>query len=140
MALDLRIGGELPAFWRRTDFENWNRFAAVNDEFVAIHMDDGAGQAAGFPGAIGMGNLQLSYMHMLLREWIGGRGEIREVALRFRDPNLRGQVLHVGGRIAAIEERADETEVEVELRVESDAGVQTAMGSALVVISASPEP
>ena len=39
------VGEEIPAFVRQTGFDNWNRYAAVNDEFVPIHMDDEAGQA-----------------------------------------------------------------------------------------------
>ena len=67
------VGEELPVFTRTTGFPVWNRFAAVNDEFVPIHMDDTAGQAAGMPGAFGMGNLQLAYLHNLVREWLGER-------------------------------------------------------------------
>ena len=48
---DLIEGQEQPRFERRTDFANWNRYAAVNEEFVAIHMDDEAGRAAGLPSA-----------------------------------------------------------------------------------------
>src|SRR5881398_3196658 len=43
MAVDrdtVTIGTELPVFVRTTGFHNWNRYAAVNDEFVPIHMDD----------------------------------------------------------------------------------------------------
>ena len=32
---DVTVGDELPAWSRKTDFMNWNRYAAVNDEFVA---------------------------------------------------------------------------------------------------------
>jgi hypothetical protein len=41
-----KVGDELPPFVRTTGFDNWNRYAAVNDEFVPIHMDDDAGRAA----------------------------------------------------------------------------------------------
>jgi hypothetical protein len=39
---DVEIGQEIPAFVRETDFMNWNRYAAVNEEFVYIHMDRSA--------------------------------------------------------------------------------------------------
>ena len=41
---DVEIGQEVPAFSRETDFMNWNRYAAVNEEFVYVHMDDEAGR------------------------------------------------------------------------------------------------
>ena len=42
-----QVGDTLPTLQRTTAFHNWNRYAAVNDEFVPIHMDDEAGKAAG---------------------------------------------------------------------------------------------
>ena len=54
----IAVGDELPVLERMSDFHHWNRYAAVNDESVDIHMDDRAGQTAGYPGAFGMVNLQ----------------------------------------------------------------------------------
>ena len=78
---ELTVGTEIPVFQRATGLQNWNRYAAVNDEFVDIHMDDDAGRAAGFPTAFGMGNLQWSYLHTMLRDWIGDDGPDRAAAL-----------------------------------------------------------
>ena len=71
MAVDrntVTVGAELPVFVRTTGFHNWNRYAAVNDEFVPIHMDDEAGRASGQAGAFGMGNLRWSYLLNALRD------------------------------------------------------------------------
>lgn len=87
--MDLTPGAELPAIVRKTGFAHWNRFAAVNDEFVPIHMDDAAGREAGFPSAIGMGNLIWSYFHGLLRDWMGPDGRIETIGVRYWEPNLR---------------------------------------------------
>src|ERR1700733_10411649 len=89
----VRVGDELPSFTRTTGFHNWNRYAAVNDEFVPIHMDDEAGQAAGYPTAFGMGNLQWSYLHNMIRDWMGGEGQIVRLSCQFRGPNLKGQTV-----------------------------------------------
>ena len=43
---DLKVGDAMPNWSRQTSFMNWNRYAAVNDEFVPFHMDDEAGRAA----------------------------------------------------------------------------------------------
>ena len=37
---DVEVGQEIPDWSRQTDFMHWNRYAAINDEFVYIHMDD----------------------------------------------------------------------------------------------------
>ena len=64
----------VPPFVRTTGLANWNRFAAVNDEFIDIHMDDEAARAVGMPGVFGMGNLRVSYLHNLLAGWLGDAG------------------------------------------------------------------
>ena len=90
--MNLRPGEELAPFVRPAGLETWNRFAAVNDEFVDIHMDDAAGRAAGYSGAFGMGNLQWAYLHNLLRDWLPAEGRIVELACRFRRASERGRV------------------------------------------------
>src|SRR3978361_1448213 len=94
---DVAVGDELPPFTRVTGFANWNRYAAVNDEFVPIHMDDEAGKAAGYPTAFGMGNLQWSYLHNVIREWGGADVRILKIACQFRAPNVKGQEVTAHG-------------------------------------------
>ena len=84
---DVEIGQEIPAFERKTDFMNWNRYAAVNDEFVFVHMDDEVGKAAGQGAAFGMGNLRWAYVINALQDWIGDEAEIRELSMQFRAIN-----------------------------------------------------
>jgi acyl dehydratase len=97
------IGDELPPLRRETGFGNWNRFAAVNDEFVPIHMDDEAGREAGQPSAIGMGNLQWSYLHNLLRDWLGGHGRISRLRAQFRGVNTKGMTVTARGVVTGLE-------------------------------------
>ncbi len=72
--MDVKVGEELPVYRRPSGFHQWNRYAAVNYEFVPIHMDDDAGKAAGYPAAFGMGNIQFSYLHDIIRSWMGDGG------------------------------------------------------------------
>jgi hypothetical protein len=131
---ELAVGSEIPVFQRQPGLHNWNRYAAVNDEFVDIHMDDEAGRAAGYPSAFGMGNLQWSYLHTLLRNWIGPDGRIVRLACQFRSANVKGQVVTAHGRITAI--RDDETErlVDLEAWIDNDSGQVMAPGTATVGI------
>jgi acyl dehydratase len=130
------VGQELRAFHRTTDLENWNRFAAVNDEFVPLHMDDAAGRAGGFNGAIGMGNLQWSYLHNILRDWIGANGRILTLDCRFVSPNTRGQVVVAKGVVQRV--RPSSTYIEVDLDVwteDEESGIQIAKGTATVTLA-----
>jgi acyl dehydratase len=111
------VGAVLPTFVRTTGFHNWNRFAAVNDEFVPIHMDDEAGRAQGFPGAFGMGNLMWAYLHNLVRDWMGDDGRIVSMSCSFRSPNNRGMTVEARGTVTGVREEGGETLVDLELAV-----------------------
>ncbi|MEQ6900380.1 hypothetical protein [Nocardioides sp. YIM 152588] len=130
------VGAEIGPFVRETGFDNWNRYAAVNDEFVPIHMDDEAGRAAGMPAAFGMGNLQWSYLHNLVRDWVGEHGRIVRMACEFRTPNLKGTVT-ARGRVARVEPGEDgATLVHLEVWTENAAGRPMAPGTAVVELAA----
>lgn len=126
------VGEELPPFQRETGFANWNRYAAVNDEFVPIHMDDEAGQAAGYPTAFGMGNLQWSYLHNLLRGWMGDDGRIVALACQFRNANTKGMVVTARGRVTSVTEADGITTAEIEVWTEDQDGNPLAPGTATV--------
>jgi acyl dehydratase len=125
---------DIPPFERTTGFHNWNRYAAVNDEFVDIHMDNEAGTAAGFDGAFGMGNLQWAYLHNVLREWVGEDGRIVRVACKFRRPNLKDTVVTARGTITGRRPSDGETLVDVDVWTEDAGGAKIAVGHATVAL------
>jgi len=127
------VGSSIGTWVRDTGVANWNRFAAVNDEFMPIHMDDEAARAAGLPGAIGMGNLVLSYLHGLVRSWTGDHGHIERLSVRFRRPNTKGRITATG-TVTGVVASAAITQVEIELHVVDAAGDDIAPGSATVAL------
>ena len=131
---DIKVGDELPVFQRATGFHHWNRFAAVNDEFVPIHMDDEAGQAAGYPSAFGMGNLQWAYLHNLLRQWLGDDGHIQSVSCQFRSANTKGQVVTAHGTVTAVRDEGNQRIVDLDVWTEEQNGTKLAPGQATVAI------
>ena len=126
--MTVKVGDEVPTFTRETGFANWNRYAAVNDEFVPIHMDDAAGEAAGNGGAFGMGNLQWAYLHNMLRSWIGENGEILSIEVQFRSPNVKGQTVTAKGVVTAV----DGDVISLDVWTEQQEGTKLAPGSAKV--------
>jgi acyl dehydratase len=132
---DVNVGDEIPAWSRQTDFMNWNRYAAVNDEFVYIHMDDEAGRAAlNEQGAFGMGNLRYTYMLNALREWIGDEAEIRECGLQYRAINQKNDVLTVSGKVTDKKVEDGENRVYLDMNVLNQNGDGTCPGHAVVVL------
>jgi acyl dehydratase len=135
MVKNVQVGDQLPSFQRATGFHHWNRYAAVNDEFVPIHMDDEAGKAAGYSSAFGMGNLQWSYLHNMLRNWIGDDGRILRLSCQFRAPNTKGQTVTAHGIVTAIRQDGGQQVVDVEIWTETQDGTKLAPGSATVALA-----
>ena len=130
--MDVEVGQELPPFQRVAGFHAWNRYASVNEEFIPIHMDDDAGRAAGNPGAFGMGNLQVAYLHALLRQWVGEDGRILSVKCQMRAPSLRGLQTSARGRVTDVRREAGETIVDLEVWTETEEGTVLTPGTARV--------
>ena len=131
-----QVGDELPPFARTTGFANWNRYAAVNDEFVPIHMDDEAGREAGYPTAFGMGNLQWAYLHNLVRDWLGDDGAILSLKCQFRAPNTKGMTVTARGVVSAVRAENGQRFADLEIWTEDDQGNKLAPGSATVRLDA----
>ncbi|MFN0091801.1 MAG: hypothetical protein ACKVWR_16280 [Acidimicrobiales bacterium] len=134
---DVQVGDEVPAWSRKTDFMNWNRYAAVNDEFVYIHMDDAAGRAAlNEQGAFGMGNLRYAYIVNALQDWIGDEAQIREIGCQFRAINQKDDVLTVVAQVT--DKKVEEGEHRVYLKVDvvNQKGEPTCPGHAVVTVPA----
>ncbi len=131
---DVEEGQEIPTFERKTDIMHWNRYAAVNDEFVYIHMDADYAKSIGQPDVFGMGNLRLAYLHNLLRNWIGESGDIKRVGCQYRALNFREDVLTSRGRITRKYIEDDHHLVNLDVWVENQAGENTCPGSATVCL------
>lgn len=130
-----RTGDTVPTFERTVDLANWNRYAAVNDEFVPIHMDDAAGRAAGLSGALGMGNLHVAYLHAMLRQWLAGQGRVERLTVQFRRPSLRGSLNRARGVVTGLEEGGAGWVVHLDVQVEDEAGEAFTSGTAQVLMS-----
>ena len=132
---DVEIGAEMPAWSRQTGLMNWNRYAAVNDEFVPFHMDDEAGRRAkNEQGAFGMGNLRYAYLVNALRDWVGDEADIREVGCQYRAINQKGDVLTVTGKVTDKKIVAGEHLVYLETNVVNQRGEPTCPGHAVLVL------
>jgi acyl dehydratase len=132
---DVQVGDEMPAWSRTTNFMHWNRYAAVNDEFVPFHMDDEDGRKAGNEaGAFGMGNLRYAYLVNALRDWIGDEAEIREIGCQYRAINQKNDTLSVVGKVVEKEVVDGENRVKLETNVMNQNGEATCPGHAVVVL------
>ena len=134
---DVKVGDEIPSFVKQTDFMHWNRYAAINDEFVYIHMDDEAGKNGGnAQGAFGMGNLRWAYLQNMLRDWMGDEAEVREMSVQYRAINQKHDVLTCTGKITERKVEGKDNLVRLDLNVIDQNGKGTTPGYAVVALPA----
>ena len=129
---DIEVGDEIPTFVRQTDSMHWNRYAAVNDEFVYIHMDADIAKSMAQPDVFGMGNLRLAYLHNMLRAWIGEAGDIKRVGCQYRALNLRYDTLTAHGKVTHKYQENGEHLVGLDVWVDNQKGENTCPGVATV--------
>ena len=131
---DIEVGQQIPAFERETNFMNWNRYAAVNDEFVYLHMDDAVAKAAGQSEAFGMGNLRWAYVMNALQNWVGDESEVRELSMQFRAIKRKHEVLTTQVTVTDKQIEDGEHRVLLDVNVVNQDGVAGAPGKAVVVV------
>ncbi len=130
---DVQVGQELPPFERITDLMNWNRWAATYDEFVPYHMDDEGAKGNGQPAVIGQGRIRVSYLHTLVRRWIGEEGAILTLSAQLRGINFKNDVLTCTGSVTG--KRIDDEGrhiADVELLITNQKGERVTPGAARV--------
>ncbi len=130
----ITIGDTIPAFERRSEFAHWNRYAAVNDEFIDVHMSAEAARAAGQPDVFAMGNLRVAYVHNALHDWLGGAGDISMFRCQFRALNFLGDTLRTLVRVTAKAVVAGTPTIDLEIGVVNQSGDETMPGAARVVL------
>ena len=132
---DVEVGQDIPTWSRKTDLMNWNRYAAVNDEFVYIHMDDEAGRAAlNEPGAFGMGNLRFAYLHNMLRDWAGDEAQVKKLGCQYRSIDQKDDVLTYVGKVIGKRSENGDHLIDLEVDVLNQDGRSTTPGEATVAL------
>lgn len=129
---DVQEGQELAPFQRQTDLMHWNRYAAVNDEFVQIHMDDEAARKAGMTGAFGMGNLRYAYLLNMLRAWGGINADIRRLDVQHRAISYKHDILTAKGKVSKKQVKDGKHLVDLDVEVTNQKGDKTTIGTATV--------
>jgi len=129
---DVQVGQEVPPFARTTELGNWNRWAAHNDEFVPMHMDDDAAKENGQPAAFGQGPLRFSYLHSMLREWMGDDGFIVKVSAQMRGINYKHDTLTISGKVKDKRVENGQHLVDLEVGITNQRGENVTPGEATV--------
>ena len=127
------VGDAIPPLVRTTD-SRWNRYAAVNDEFIPIHMDHAAraGWSASPPRSAWGTCGSRTCDDARRRGWLGDAGDIVEFACQFRGLNFKGDTLTASATVTGKEVRDGASLVHLALSVTNRDGVDTTPGTATV--------
>ena len=117
---------------------NFNRFAAVNDEYVYHHMDVDIANSRGQRDVDGMGLLQFSYLHNMLRQWMGEEGDITRAGVQYRANNGRGDIVSCHGRVTRKYQENALNLVELDLWSENQHAQTLSLGNATVSLPGRP--
>ena len=124
-------GTELPGFARVSDEIEQFLYNAVLFNAHRIHFDTPyATDVEGYPGLVVAGPLLGDWLHQCVEQWLAGDECLESLSYANRGAAYVGETLHVGGRVAEVDE--GEGRVTLELWVRNDAGESLVTGSATV--------
>ena len=92
-------------------------------------------RAQGFAGAFGMGNLMWSYLHNLVRDWMGDEGRIVAMSCSFRAPNNRGMTVEARGTVTAVRDEDGRRLVDLDLAVVDHDAPETVLVPATATVA-----
>lgn len=105
------------------------RYAGASGDFNALHHDDEAARAAGFPSVFAMGMYQAGLLAEFAVDHFGAQN-LRRYAVRFKDQVWPGDMLTLDGAVTNVTEDAGQRLVEIELTCRRQTGVVVVAASA----------
>jgi acyl dehydratase len=106
-----------------------------DDTIEGPHWDDSLARTRGLPRGYDFGSQRISWLAHLLTDWYGDDGELAELDVRLRRPNLLGDVQWLSGTVTDVSTEdggAGRVSVSVESRNQRDE--VTATGTAVVLL------
>jgi acyl dehydratase len=113
----------------------------LNDQGIpeppeAVHWDRDFARRAGVPQPYDYGPERIAWLGLLLTNWMGPKGFLRELNVQIRKFNLVGDVTRMGGEITAVDSAEDGGRlVSLDVHATNQRGERTAWGTAQVILS-----
>jgi acyl dehydratase len=129
---DVRTGTELSPLIKRPTTRQLVQYAGASGDFYEIHYDKDFALAQGLPGVIIHGALKSAFLAQLVTDWMGPKGALRSLSVRYRDMDVPGDTLTCRGTVVEVDPAAGT--VRCELSLENGQGKPTTTGEAVVVL------
>ncbi|MFN2568727.1 MAG: MaoC family dehydratase [Candidatus Dormibacteria bacterium] len=104
-------GDRIPPLSRRVSQADIDRYAEASGDHNAIHLDPGFARAAGLPGTIAHGLLEMAILAEAVGRWAGGE-RLTRLTCRFSKPLRAGDTITCSGHVVAVGEATADLELE----------------------------
>jgi acyl dehydratase len=99
-------GQTLPPLTVTVSRQDLIRYAAASGDFNPIHYDSAAAEAAGLPGVVVHGMLNMAVLGRYLQIWTGSEYRVEEWGARFRSFVRPDRLVRIEGSVkSAVEDR-----------------------------------
>lgn len=105
---------------RRLSQADIDAYAEASGDRNPIHLDAGVAAAAGLPGTIAHGMLELAILAEVVTRWAGGDDRLLALSCRFSKPLVSGDTISCRGRVVSVDGRT----ATLELEARSDRGLR----------------
>lgn len=127
---DIAVGAQLPPLVKEPTTRQLVMYAGASGDFYEIHYDKEFAEAQGLPGVILHGALKSAFLGQLVTDWIGPRGALQSLSVRYREMDVPGGALTCAGTVVDKDEASGT--VRCELWIENGQGSRTTTGEAVV--------
>jgi acyl dehydratase len=101
-------------FQRHPTTKMINHVNGVIDEIGAVHWDSDLARAGGMPAAYDVGPQRFAWLTHLLTDWAGDDGFLQSLDVRFRKPNVVGDVTWIDGKVVNIDREKSLVTIQVQ--------------------------
>ena len=110
---DIRTGQALPDLIVPITASAIVAGAIATNDFENVHHDKAAAQATGVPDIFMNILTSNGFVQRFVTAWAGASARIRQFAIRLGAPNFAGDVMKLGGEVAAVDVAARTAEIKV---------------------------
>ena len=132
---DVTVGDKIAPLVKKPTTSQLVMWAGAVGDYQPIHYDKDFAQSRGLSGVIVHGQLVGAFLGQLMTDWIGERGELRELSCSYKGMNYPGEAVTCKGEVTKRYIENGQHYVECSLWAENPKGEKTASGMAIVILS-----
>ena len=109
-------------------------WAGASGDFFELHYDKDFAAMMGFPKVLVHGRLQASFICQMIANWMGDKGELKNLSVQYRGNAFPGDKFVCKGKVTKKHVEGGKHLVDLELWAENPKGERIVPGSAVVAL------